>query len=67
MAIEYILWGLPKGCDDRLDEKVLYTQGKTWQQIEAVKVRAAQDGWHSFRIQTLDLDAAPDFRKAVNR
>jgi hypothetical protein len=58
---EYVLWGLPAGSSDRLDEKVLYTQGKTVEQIDAIKARAAQDGWHSFRVQTLDLSAAPDF------
>lgn len=41
-------WGLPKGSADRLDEKVLYTQGKSEEQIAAVKARAALDGWHSF-------------------
>ena len=52
---EYVLWGLPKGETDRLHEKVLYTQAKTPAQMEAAKRRAAADGWHSFRVQILDL------------
>ena len=58
---EYILWGLPKGSTDRLDEKVLYIQAKTPVQMDAAKELAAKDGWHSFRVQILDLDKAPDF------
>jgi hypothetical protein len=63
---EYILWGLPKGSNDRIDEKVLYTQGKTAADIERIKTIAAKDGWHSFRVQTLYLDEMPDFKGTVN-
>jgi hypothetical protein len=52
---EYVLWGLPKGETDRLHEKVLSTQAKTPAQMEDVKKRAAAAGWHSFRVQILDL------------
>lgn len=65
-TLEFVLWGLPKGSTDRIDEKVLYTQGKTLEQIEAVKIHAAADGWHSFRVQVLDLDEKPDFSKGVS-
>lgn len=65
--MEYVLWGLPKDSTDRIDEKVLYTQGKTQAAIDAVKDCAAKDGWHSFRVQELDLNEKPDFTKLVKR
>lgn len=52
---EYVLWGLPKGETDRLHEKVLSTKAKTPAQMDEIKRRAAKDGWHSFRVQILDL------------
>lgn len=52
---EYVLWGLPKGKTDRLHEKVLSTKAKTPAQMDEIKRRAAKDGWHSFRVQILDL------------
>lgn len=58
---EYVLWGTPSGSTDAIDEKVLYTQGKSQQQIDRVKEVAGRDGWHSFRVQVLELEVAPDF------
>jgi hypothetical protein len=65
MTTEYVLWGTPKGSNDPIDEKVLYTQGKTEADIERVKGLAAKEGWHSFRVQVLDLGAKPDFTKGL--
>jgi hypothetical protein len=62
---ELVLWGLPKGSNDRLDEKVLYTQAKSQAELNAIKAKAAKDGWHSFRVQRLDLNEQPDFKKTV--
>ena len=67
MSVELVLWALPKGSNDRLDEKVLYTQATTMQQIDAIKARASQDGWHGFRVQRLDLMAKPDFTKGLRK
>lgn len=67
MAIELVLWGLPKGKTDRIYEEVLYTQGRTKVQIEKIKVFAKKDGWHSFRIQKLDLSIPPDFVKVLRK
>lgn len=67
MAIELVLWGRPAGSTDAIDDKVLYTQGKTLADIERVQSLAAADGWHSFRIQELDLAIAPDFAQTVGR
>lgn len=67
MRTEYVLWGLPKDSTDRLDEKVLYTQAKTPADLDRVKHKASLDGWHSFRVQTLDLDAVPDFGSITRR
>ena len=52
---EYVLWGLPKGETDAIHQQVLSTQAKTPAQMEDVKKRAAAAGWHSFRVQILDL------------
>lgn len=59
--IEHILWGTPKGSNVPIDEKVLYTQARTMEDIDAVKEVAAKNGWHSFRVQVLDLEVAPGF------
>ena len=60
----YILWALPKGKTDRLDEKPLTSMSLTQQQVEKVKAMASKDGWHSFRVQ-VDDNKIPDFKKAV--
>lgn len=57
---EYILWGTPKGKTDAFHEVVLYTQGKTSQDIERVKALAKKEGWHSFRVQIIDNSKAYD-------
>lgn len=66
-AKEIILWGLPKGKTDRLYEKVLYTKAKTKEDVEKVKIMAAKDGWHGFRVTNLDLDEKPQFGKNLLR
>ena len=62
---EFILWGLPKGSIDRLDERILFTLAKTPAQMDAAKTRASLDGWHSFRVQILDLQEVPRFSAAL--
>ena len=68
-AKEWVLWGLPRGKRDRIHEKILYTQAKSEADVERVKGLAAKDGWHSFRVQVLDLskpfNASAAFGKAV--
>ena len=68
---EYVLWGLPQGENDALHSTILYTQGKTPADVERVKKLAARDGWHSFRVQVLDLskgwDASGAFAGTVRR
>jgi hypothetical protein len=68
-AKEYILWGLPKGKTDALYQQILSTQSKTPAQVEEVKRRAAKEGWHSFRVQILDMSEPFkwDAKKMVNR
>ena len=55
MQKEYVLWGLPKGKTDAIHEQILSTKAKTPAEMDAIKRRAAADGWHSFRVQILDL------------
>ncbi len=66
-ATELILWGIPQGSNDAIDEKVLFTKALSWADIEHVKAIASKDGWHSFRVQVLDLEAMPDFKAEVQR
>lgn len=61
---EYVLWGRPAGSDDALDEKVLLSKGSSMEDVERVKQVASKDGWHSFRVQTLDLSEPWDAQKA---
>ena len=61
---ETILYGLPKGATERYEEVLLLTNG-TPESIERVKVLAAKDGFHSFRVAEVDLSTPPDFIKAV--
>lgn len=63
-TIEYVLWGKPKGETDALYEKVL-TCTTDQARVEEVKVLAAKEGWHGFRVQKLDLSTPPDFISAV--
>jgi hypothetical protein len=60
----YILWGLPAGKSNRLDEKPLVSFPITAAQAEKVKAVASKDGWHGFRL-ALEDHRVPEFGKAV--
>lgn len=62
--IETVLYGIPKGATERYEEVLLLTNA-TAETIERVKVLAAKDGFHSFRVAKIDLSAPPDFTKTV--
>lgn len=68
---QFILWGRPAGETDALYEKPLYTKGRSLEDVERVKAIAARDGWHTFRVQRLDLsqpfDAQAAFAGGVGR
>lgn len=61
---ETVLYGLPKGATERYEEVLLLTNG-TPERIAKAKELATRDGFHSFRVATIDLSAPPDFTKAV--
>jgi hypothetical protein len=67
---EYILWAIPKGETDALYAKPVYTQGRSMDDIKKMMEFFKKQGWHSFKVQTIDLsepmDAAKAFRKAIN-
>ena len=50
---------------ERYTEVLLLTNA-TPALIEKVKALASADGFHSFRVATIDLNVAPDFRKVIN-
>jgi hypothetical protein len=61
-----ILWGIPKGKTDRLDEELLLSNAINDEHIEKIKALAEKDGWHSFRVSVID-DKFPDFTKTINK
>lgn len=64
-AADYTLWGKPKGSSDGLDEAILGTGLKSPSDVERVKAAAAKDGWHSFRVQKMDMDDPEEFDSFV--
>jgi hypothetical protein len=52
---EYVLWALPKGETDRLEERPIAEGITTPQQMDDAKRKAAAQGWHGFRVQILDM------------
>lgn len=65
MSIELTVWAKPAGQTDALHEQIMSTQCKTLADVERIKKIAGKDGWHSFRVVKLDLNAKPDFARAV--
>lgn len=63
---ETVLYGLPKDSTERYEEVLLLTNA-TPKLIAEVKVLAAKDGFHSFRIAVIDLSTPPDFTKGIKR
>lgn len=61
---EILVYALPKGETERWTESLLSTQCRSKVEIEALKKRAAADGWHSFRVTTWD-GSPPDFSKVI--
>lgn len=64
--IEIVLYGIPKGKTERYEEVLLLTKA-TEERIAKVKVLAAKDGFHSFRVAKIDLSVAPDFTKTIRK
>jgi hypothetical protein len=62
--VELILWACPAGQTDAFYEQPIYTVGRTMEDIERVKKIAAKDGWHTFRVQRIDLSKPFDAREA---
>lgn len=63
---ETILYGKRKDAAEDWHEEILLTNA-TPELIEKVKALAAKDGFHSFRVATIDLDVAPDFTNVLNK
>ena len=64
MAIETVLYGIPKGETERYTE-VLLLSNATPEKIAKVKSLAAKDGFHSFRVAKINLSVKPDFTRVV--
>lgn len=63
---ETLLYGLPQGATERYEEVLLLTNA-TPEKIAKVKVLAAKDGFHSFRVAEINLGIAPNFAGTVNK
>jgi hypothetical protein len=61
---ETVLYGKRKDSIEDWQEELLLTNA-TPELIEKVKVLAAKDGFHSFRVAEIDLNNPPDFGKTV--
>lgn len=61
---ETVLYGIPAGNTERYQEVLLLTNA-TPENIERVRVLAARDGFHSFRVAVIDLSTPPDFRRTI--
>ena len=61
---EWVLWALPKGETDPIHERILYTQARSEADVKRIQALAARDGWHSFRVQVLDLSQPFNARAA---
>jgi len=64
MPEQILVYGLAAGETERYMEQLLATACKTDADVERVKVIAAKDGWHSFRVTTWD-GLAPDFLRVI--
>lgn len=67
MSIETVIWALPAGKHDRLYEQIMICNRGPLSKADCAKVKAAaaKDGWHSFRVVQMDLNAKPDFSKSL--
>ena len=64
---ETVVWALPAGKADRLYEQIMICNRGVLTAADCAKVKAAasKDGWHSFRVVEMDLNAKPDFVKSL--
>lgn len=67
----YILWAIPKGKSDRLDEKLLVSEHaeiRDKSKLENfIKTHPDMQNWHSFRIVPIsEMPEMPDFTKTIN-
>ena len=59
-----ILWGIPKNKSNGIDEILLLTSA-TSKDIEIIKTKAGRDGYHSFRVATINDRDKPDFINTI--
>lgn len=62
--MRFVLWALPSGSTDRLDEQPLTSRSITAAEADRIERLAAAEGWHSFRRMP-DDGSAPDFVLAM--
>jgi hypothetical protein len=65
MSTVITVWALPKGETERYTEVLISEKCHNLADVKRVQARAAQDGYHSFRVATINLSDPPDFKKAV--
>lgn len=64
MKTEFLLYGLAHDETRPYMEELLASGPIA--KLEAIKIIAAKDGYHSFRIAQIDLNTKPDFISAIN-
>jgi len=65
METEFLLYGLPAGESDQFKEQLLFSNGRSMNDIKKVAILAKNQGFHSFRTATFS-GGAPDFVSALN-
>lgn len=66
METEYIVWGLTKEQNDKLQEQPLYTKAARLEQAnKAMEILSKKYGCHAMRIQVID-GTLLDFAEALN-
>lgn len=66
MDNEIVVWGLPPEETRAWAEVILSVNCKNQPDVDKVISVASADGYHSFRVQEVDLSTPPDFAKTVN-
>lgn len=65
LTVLYVLWALPKGAQDRIEEQPMTSMPLTREQAKRVQRAASADGWHGFRLVP-ETNEVPDFTKTLN-
>lgn len=67
MTTETLLYGIPKGENQRYTEVVLSAGVSSHERIEKIKSLAQKEGFHSFRVATFTPGQKPNFTNTLTK